>query len=363
MSQSEEKLVYVGFAADIVHHGHINILNVASSLGRVVVGLLTDEAIASYKRNTIIKWENRKTVVENLQGVSEVIPQATLDYAPNLVRLRPDYVVHGTDWRNGPQALARQKVIDTLAQWGGQLVEPEYTQNVSTTEIISKCSEWEKKRRDGQVPSTSLEVAQTPHEELVEMIKPLESHRPIAYVTIATDFIHHGHMHVINKAKELGTVVLGLLTDEAIASYKDKPAVAFNDRMVLFKHIKGVHAVIPQHELSYKPNLSLLKPEFVVHGDNWRSDNQAPVRSAVVEQLKEWGGQLVEPNYTVVDMDESATEERKEPPVNVSSITDLITETCLERVLEKEAKLKAGLVSDKPVPVPVETPVQPNQAQ
>ena len=131
------KTVYVGMSADIVHHGHINIVNEGRTRGRVIVGLLTDQAIASYKRVPLLTWEQRRIIVENIKGVDEVVPQEELDYVPNLRRYRPDFVVHGTDWREGIQRATRQRVIETLAEWGGQLIEPEYTPDVSSTKLIA----------------------------------------------------------------------------------------------------------------------------------------------------------------------------------------------------------------------------------
>lgn len=138
---NQKKTVYVGMSADFLHHGHLNILKHARELGDVTVGLLTDKAIASYKRLPFLTWEERKAVVANIKGVSEVVPQETLDYVPNLLRLRPDYVVHGSDWRSGPQKETRQRVIDTIAKWGGELVEPEYTAGISSTKIINAMKE------------------------------------------------------------------------------------------------------------------------------------------------------------------------------------------------------------------------------
>lgn len=110
--------VYVAMSADIIHPGHINIIEVASRLGNVTVGLLTDSAIASYKRLPYMNFEQRLMIIENIKGVSSVIAQETLDYAPNLRRLKPKYVVHGDDWKAGVQAETRQRVIDTIAEWG-----------------------------------------------------------------------------------------------------------------------------------------------------------------------------------------------------------------------------------------------------
>ena len=93
------KTVYVGMSADIIHPGHLNIIHEAQKLGKVIVGVLTDAAIASYKRLPYLTYEQRSLIVQNLKGVEEVVPQATLDYVPNLEMLKPDFVVHGDDWK------------------------------------------------------------------------------------------------------------------------------------------------------------------------------------------------------------------------------------------------------------------------
>lgn len=131
-------LVYVPMVADIVHPGHINIIRRAAELGKVMVGLFSDEAVASYKRVPYMTYEQRKVVVENIKGVSCVVMQDTRDYAPNLEKYKPAYMVHGTDWREGPLADVRQKAIELMASWGGQIVEPEYTAGVSSTAMHEK---------------------------------------------------------------------------------------------------------------------------------------------------------------------------------------------------------------------------------
>src|SRR5258705_5493685 len=127
--------VYVAISADLIHPGHLNVIKVARELGEVTIGLLTDAAIASYKRLPYLSYDQRLAVVEEIRGVARVVPQDTLDYVANLRRLRPDYVVHGDDWRTGPQSETRRRVIETLQEWGGQLVEPPYTKGISSTSI------------------------------------------------------------------------------------------------------------------------------------------------------------------------------------------------------------------------------------
>jgi len=127
--------VYIGMSADLVHPGHLNVIRKAAELGEVTVGLLTDQAIASYKRLPYMDFAQRREVVENLKGVHRVVPQETLDYIPNLLKYRPDYVVHGDDWREGVQRRVRENVISTLAEWGGELVEVPYTHGISSTQF------------------------------------------------------------------------------------------------------------------------------------------------------------------------------------------------------------------------------------
>lgn len=137
----KNKTVYVAMSADLVHSGHMNILKEASKLGEVIVGLLTDEAIASYKRLPFMEFAQRKNVIENIKGVVEVIPQTTLDYCPNLKKIKPDYVVHGDDWKEGVQKKIRQQVIDTLKKWDGKLVEIKYTEGISSTKLNQSLKE------------------------------------------------------------------------------------------------------------------------------------------------------------------------------------------------------------------------------
>lgn len=122
-------------SADLVHPGHMNILREAAKLGDVIVGLLTDKAIASYKRLPYMTYEQRKEVIENIKGVLEVIPQETLDYRDNLVSLKPDYVVHGDDWKEGVQRETRAQVLECIKMWEGELVEVPYTQGISSTQL------------------------------------------------------------------------------------------------------------------------------------------------------------------------------------------------------------------------------------
>ena len=137
----DRKKVYVGMSADIIHPGHLNIIHEAQKLGYVTVGVLTDAAISSYKRLPYLNYEQRSLIVKNLKGVEEVIPQSTLDYVPNLELLRPDFVVHGDDWKEVVQKETLHRVIDTISKWGGKVIDVPYTKGISSTQLNSKLKE------------------------------------------------------------------------------------------------------------------------------------------------------------------------------------------------------------------------------
>ncbi|MCL2047502.1 MAG: phosphoenolpyruvate mutase [Defluviitaleaceae bacterium] len=132
-----QKTAYVAFSTDLYHTGHVNIINHAAKYGSVVVGILTDEAIATYKRPPILSTEERKQIVENFKNVDRVVLQTTLNYTQNLRELKPDYVVHGDDWRTGIQQKVRARVIEVLAEWGGELIEVPYTSGTLSSDKLS----------------------------------------------------------------------------------------------------------------------------------------------------------------------------------------------------------------------------------
>ena len=132
-SMKKQKSVYVPMVAEYLHPGHVNILKIAANLGEVMVGLYTNKAVAEYKRLPFMTFEQRKIVLESIKYVSQVVEQNEKDYEPNLRKYKPDFMVHGNDWREGTLAIAREKAIAIMAEWGGKIVEPEYTDGISST--------------------------------------------------------------------------------------------------------------------------------------------------------------------------------------------------------------------------------------
>ena len=127
LKEIENRTVYMGFGTDIIHSGHIKIIKRAQRLGKLIIGVLSDEAVSGYKRIPLLSFDERKELLSNITGVYKIVEQKTLSYRENLERYRPNFVVHGDDWRTGFLKPVRAEVIEMLASYGGQLVEFPYS--------------------------------------------------------------------------------------------------------------------------------------------------------------------------------------------------------------------------------------------
>mgnify|MGYP001470937223 CR=1 FL=1 len=132
------KKVYVSLIADLLHAGHINILKEAAKFGEVTVGLLTSTAIHELNDTVYLKYQQRLEVIQNLNMVSEIVPQEDASYKKNLIRIKPDYVVHGDDWIDNRQSKYREEVINLLSEWGGKLIDVKYSTDISDKNLKNK---------------------------------------------------------------------------------------------------------------------------------------------------------------------------------------------------------------------------------
>ena len=131
-------IVLIPMVADYLHYGHINIINTGKRYGEVYISLMTDEAAASYKRLPFLNYEERKSVLEAIDGVSKVVPQEKLDYVSQIEKYKPKYFIHGTDWRTGVQKRARERVLLAMEKISGTVIEPEYTKGISSTKVTKQ---------------------------------------------------------------------------------------------------------------------------------------------------------------------------------------------------------------------------------
>lgn len=211
--------VYVGMSADLIHPGHLNILNEAAKLGKVTVGLLTDKAIASYKRLPYLEYDQRKVILENLKAVAKVVPQETLDYRPNLEKLRPDFVVHGDDWKEGVQKDTRQQVLDTLNKWNGKLVEIPYTKGISTTQLTKALNEI----------GTTPDIRRARLRRLIQskkIVRIIEAHNGLTGL-----IVENIHVEINGERREFDGMWASSLTDSTSMGKPDIEAVDITSRV------------------------------------------------------------------------------------------------------------------------------------
>jgi phosphoenolpyruvate mutase len=216
---SIKKKVYLALSADLLHHGHMNVLTKAASLGDITIGLMTDSAIAKYKRLPNLSYDQREIIVKGLKGVSDVIPQNTMDYSENLRKVKPDYVVHGDDWRQGIQREQRNQVIEVLEEWGGELIEVPYTDEIKLFDL----------------ERSNLEVGTTPTIRLKRLRRLLESKK-----LITVNEVHNGLSGLITEKTNInkdGRIVefdamwSSSLTDSTAKGMPDIEAVDITSRI------------------------------------------------------------------------------------------------------------------------------------
>ena len=223
-----KKVVYVGLSADILHEGHINILKFAGKLGKVIVGLLTDEAISTYKKIPILKYREREIVLKNIKQVYQVIPQRTHDYTENLLKIKPDFVVHGDDWREGVQKKIRQKVIKVIKKWPCKLIEPKYTKNISSSSIKEKII------KAGTNPQERVSRLKRIL-DIKKIVRVLESHNSLTGLIIENLNIQRK-----NEFLEFDGMWSSSLTDSLTRGKPDNQSVDYSVRMAGLNEIMDV---------------------------------------------------------------------------------------------------------------------------
>ena len=169
------KTVYLGMNLDILHHGHINIISEAAKYGDVIIGLLTDRAIANFKRLPYLKYDQRLQIIKSINGVKKVVKQDEWDYSFNLIKYKPDFMIHGDDWLSGPMRPYRKLAIQALETYGGKLIEIPYTKGVSSSAVL----------REVLSLGVTSEVRKGTLKRLLECkkyITILETHSPISAI-------------------------------------------------------------------------------------------------------------------------------------------------------------------------------------
>ena len=213
----KNKIVYVPLAVDILHSGHLNIINRAKKYGKVVIGLLSDQAVAEYKNIPSLEYTERYKIVKNLKNVHKIIKQDTWDYSKILNSLKPDYFVHGDDWKKGIQKKTRQKVIRLLKKNKGKLIEIPYTKNISSSSIKSDLI-------NHLTPTSRVSILK----RLIDskkIVRILESHSPLSGLIAENMKFQRG-----NKTEQFDGMWSSSLTDSSLKGKPDNQSLDFSSR-------------------------------------------------------------------------------------------------------------------------------------
>lgn len=213
----KNKIIYVPLAVDILHTGHLNIINKAKKYGDVIIGLLSDKAIAEYKSLPSLGYDERLNIVKSLKNVTKIIKQETWDYSKVLEKLKPDYFIHGDDWKVGIQKKTREKVKKILEKNNGKLIEVPYTKNISSSAIKSSLINY-------LTPPSRTSILN----RLIQskrIVRVIESHSPLSGLIIE-------NLKFENKKKieQFDAMWSSSLTDSSIKGKPDNQSLDFSSR-------------------------------------------------------------------------------------------------------------------------------------
>ena len=204
---------------DIMHPGLINIINEATKYGNVMIGLYTDKAIATHKRLPYLTYEQRKQVIENIRGVSSIVPQDDWSYVPNLVKYKPDYIIHGDDWLEGPDKYIRDEVFKVMEGLGGKVIEIPYTKGITSSGLAEELESL------GTTPQARLKSLR----RLITakpIVRIMESHCGLTGL-----IIEHTKVEVGNEIREFDGMWASSLTDSTSKGKPDIEAVDLTTRL------------------------------------------------------------------------------------------------------------------------------------
>jgi phosphoenolpyruvate mutase len=228
LKEIESRTVYMCFSTDIIHGGHIAIIKKAQKLGRLIIGVLSDEAVASYKRLPLVPASERKVMFENVAGVYRVVDQETLSYKDVLEKLHPDIVVHGDDWCTGFQKPIRDEVVSILASYGGKLVEYPYSSDDKYKDIEART------RSDLAMP----DIRRGRLKKVLEMkglVTAMEAHDGLTGLIVENTVVHQD-----GGAHQFDAMWISSLCD---STAKGKPDIELVDMTSRFRTIEDITEV------------------------------------------------------------------------------------------------------------------------
>ena len=214
-----KKTVYISLSADSIHHGHMKLFETARKYGDIIIGLLSDKAVAEHKRIPYLNFEQRKKILINFKGVKSVIKQNEWDYSKNIKSLKPDFLVHGDDWKTGHMSEMRRKVLKIMKSYGGKLIEIPYTKGVSSSALTNHLNQI----------SVTPDIRRSLLRRTIEsnkISKFLEAHSPLSAIIGENTFIE-------KKGKKIGFDGFwsSSLTDSTVVGKPDNESLDFSQRL------------------------------------------------------------------------------------------------------------------------------------
>jgi len=228
VKEVENRTVYMCFSTDILHSGHISIIKKAERLGRLIIGILSDEAVISYKRFPLLPYEERKIMFENVAGVYRVVEQKILSYRENLEKYQPTYVVHGDDWSTGFQKPVRDEVVSVLATYGGRLIEFPYSTDTKYRVLEDRA------RADLSLPDIRRARLRKAL-DMKGMITAMEAHSGITGLIVEETVVHQN-----GEARQFDAMWISSLCD---STAKGKPDIELVDMTSRFRTIDDIMEV------------------------------------------------------------------------------------------------------------------------
>jgi phosphoenolpyruvate phosphomutase / 2-hydroxyethylphosphonate cytidylyltransferase len=224
----KNKIVYVPLAVDLLHSAHIAILKKAKTYGKVIVGLMTDKAISEYKKLPILDYNERFEILSGIKFIDKIVEQKNWDYSENIKKYKPDYFIHGDDWKSGIQKNQRKRVIQSLKKNKGKLIEVPFTKNISSSEIKNKIVKF------GITPDNRVSRLKRLM-DTNKIVKILESHNSLTGLIIENLKISKG-----NSFSEFDGMWSSSLTDSATKGKPDNSSVDFSSRLAALNEMMEV---------------------------------------------------------------------------------------------------------------------------
>lgn len=172
------------------------------------------------------------------------------------------------------------------------------------------------------------------------------------YTCFCTDVIHEGHLNIIKNAQNYGQVIVGALSDEALIKYNKFPTISLEERVKLYESLEGVSRVIIQHDVMYDDIFATLKPDYIVHGDNWEEGVEASIKRHVEDSIQKYGGELIEVPYTynpwIKKIDRQLKEKLAMPEYRRKRLRQLLKIRPIVKAIEVHSGI-TGLIAEKTI--------------